>query len=99
MTVNDFVPVQVFPGALVLAGPADGGVLSTVLRSELFETVDGRTVVLVTFRPGLSYGPRVRVDVEAREWARRLWAWIVEHGDTGEGIPFERDVPAWLREP
>ena len=51
VTVNDFVPAQVSLVALVLAGPADGGVPSTVLRTELLETVDGRTVVLVTFRP------------------------------------------------
>lgn len=56
----DFDPSWLFPGALVDVGRAGGHTLATVLRTELFETTDGRTVVLVTFRKELRPGDRER---------------------------------------
>ena len=44
-----FDPSWLFPGTLVEAGREAGHVLVRVLRTELFETTGGETVVLVTF--------------------------------------------------
>jgi hypothetical protein len=57
---RDFGPSWLFPGALVDVGRKGGHTLATVLRTELFETTDGRTVVLVTFRKNLLPGDRER---------------------------------------
>ena len=55
-----FDPSWLFPGALVDVGREGGHTLATVLRTELFETTGGRTVVLVTFRKDLLPGDRER---------------------------------------
>lgn len=55
-----FDPFWLFPGALVDVGRTGGHTLATVLRTELFETTRGQTVVLVTFRKELLPGDRER---------------------------------------
>ena len=47
--LDAFDPSWLFPGARVDAGRQSGHALVTVLRTELFNTTGGRTVVLVTF--------------------------------------------------
>jgi hypothetical protein len=56
----DFQPGRVFPGALLRAGRPGAETLVAVVRTELFETTAGRTVVLVSFRKELAPGDRER---------------------------------------
>ena len=46
----DFDPTWLYPGATIDVGREGGHLAATVLRTELFQTTGGRSVVMVTFR-------------------------------------------------